>query len=132
MSFDWKVRGDELVMTTDGWSEEKLLALDYGIQVASGDITEEEVPEDIEYFDFRNLGDMEYELLPEDLFVVFPEDVGALTDSILLSTNYSFQPGDSDDPEDMSTCTLFWYPNYAIRSYLEDLVRTGEAVWTSE
>lgn len=127
--FDWKISGGDLVMTLDGWSDEEVQMLKWGLALATGEIDEDEIPEDADYYDFDNLADMEYDMLPEDLFVVQPEDAGALTDSILLSDNCTFEPNDSEDPEDMSECHLFYFPAYQIRSYLHDLVEKGEAVW---
>lgn len=135
MAFSWSIKGDKLVMTTSGWTEDEIRGLDYGIQLALGEIEWDDIPEDdadnLDIPDARNLMDLEYEMLPEDLFTVYPEHAGALTDSLLLSTNCTFEPNDSEDPEDMSECDLFWFPDYQVRSYLEDLVEKGEAVWES-
>lgn len=54
-----------------------------------------------------------------------PEDIGALTSSIILS-EFSLQ--DDDTYED--DAVFYWYPNYQVRSPIEDLTEFRKVTFT--
>lgn len=60
--------------------------------------------------------------------LVQPEDVGALTSSLLIA-NGTF---DDETTEEEARNTNVWYYNYyAIRSYLADLKEQGYVIWNN-
>ncbi len=53
---------------------------------------------------------------------VSPEDIGALTEAPILGDDVNY-----DDHGNLEgTGNIYWYPNYQIRSYFEDLIEEGE------
>ncbi len=53
-----------------------------------------------------------------------PEEIGALTDGIILSNEV-----DRDDyGKILKLGKVYWYPNYQIRSEIDDLWETGECI----
>ena len=66
-------------------------------------------------------------LLCNGLHQVLPETIGALTDSLLFSlTLLDDESVHYDEP-----VVVYWYPDYAIRSPLQDLIETGETTFIS-
>ena len=59
---------------------------------------------------------------------VMPEQVGALTDSILIAKNAEI----ADDGEIISTEWIAWYPDYQIRSELAVLIKNNVINFTIE
>jgi hypothetical protein len=78
---------------------------------------------------------MMYELLAdfmsEDWIVVHPEDVGDLRDdNWLVITNEHFTTENEDGSDGvLYVGTAYHFNDYAIRSYLEDMVRQGYVDW---
>lgn len=56
------------------------------------------------------------------LQIVSPEEIGALTDSPILSTDYEYI---SENTDDMIYKSIFWFPNYMVQSLIETLKETG-------
>lgn len=56
---------------------------------------------------------------------VDPETIGALTSAPMISDN-SF--GDTDDYE-FAEANIYWYPDYAVRSTVQELIDTGKTYW---
>jgi hypothetical protein len=67
-------------------------------------------------------------LLCNGLSTVRPEEIGALTDSIILS---EFPPPDMSDhyPDD---ARFFWFPDYMLRSPLQDLRKHGKVIFDGD
>lgn len=59
------------------------------------------------------------------LSIVNPDDVGALTDSIILSDDSL----DDDDEYPVDT-TFWWYPNYQVKAPIEDLRENGCVIFS--
>ncbi len=57
--------------------------------------------------------------------IVQPEMIGALTSSLILSDDII----DDETPEDANV-NVWWFPMYAIKSYIDDFILTGETIWT--
>lgn len=58
------------------------------------------------------------------LYLVNPQDVGALTDAPILSDELRYgEHGDLD-----SVGSIWWYPDYAVSNLAEQLVRKGQVL----
>jgi len=55
---------------------------------------------------------------------ILPEEIGALTNAPIVG---EVSRNNKDEIEEIHS--LFWYPNYAIRSFLEDLAETGKCIF---
>lgn len=61
------------------------------------------------------------------LHLVSPRDVGALTDSPIVSDEVCH----NDEGDVISVGKLWWFPNYAVRSLPEKLVKDGRVLLTA-
>lgn len=61
------------------------------------------------------------------LYLVNPVDVGALTDSPIVSDEVLH----NDEGQVSTVGNLWWFPNYAIRSLADKLVRDGRVLLTA-
>lgn len=64
-------------------------------------------------------------LLCNGLSTVRPEEIGALTDSIILSECSPPNEGESYP----SDACFFWFPDYMLRSPLQDLIENGSVTF---
>lgn len=78
------------------------------------------------YTDYAFLDSIEH-LLRNGLHQVLPETIGALTDSLL----FSFTLLDEESVHYDEPVVVYWDPDYAIRSPLQDLIETGETIFIS-
>lgn len=61
---------------------------------------------------------------------VRPEQVpGALTDAPMFTDEVSFASGD-DDAEYTATGNVWWYPDYMVKNFVDELVESGRTVFT--
>lgn len=60
------------------------------------------------------------------LTLVKPDEIGALTDSMILSE--SSADDDGKFPEDSA---FYWFPDYQVKSPIEDLVQNGKVIFTT-
>lgn len=61
-----------------------------------------------------------------NLYDVFPDDVGALTDAPMLSNEVDF----CEDGEIIVVGIVWWYPDYAVSNWLDVLIKNGNVVFT--
>lgn len=71
----------------------------------------------------------EYQWTNGMLQIVSPEEIGALTDAPILSTDYEYVSENTDDKEYHN---IFWFPNYCIQSVIEILKNTGSVFFNRE
>jgi hypothetical protein len=57
--------------------------------------------------------------------LVKPEDVGAITSSLLITDGFYDDNGDFPKQD----CNIWYYNYYAVRSYLADLKEYGTVIW---
>jgi len=57
---------------------------------------------------------------------VLPENIGALTDAPIIGTS-SFAPDTESDDNDK----VWWYPDYAVKSFASELINHGEVTFTA-
>jgi len=60
------------------------------------------------------------------LYRVLPENVGALTDAPIIGTSQFLDEADSTENE-----KVWWYPDYAVTSFAEQLILNGIVVFTA-
>jgi len=58
-----------------------------------------------------------------EMLLLDPEDVGALTDSIIFTTDYEYL---EEELNQVKIYNLWWYPNYQLHNLIEKLVEDGE------
>jgi hypothetical protein len=58
---------------------------------------------------------------------IYPAEIGALTDSLLISD----EAVRSDQGHLTELGTVYWFPDYAVRSELDDLYDNGEVFFTA-
>lgn len=82
-------------------------------------------------FEFPDSDSAMYEafepLTANGLMWVAPEDIGALTSAPILSDGTVKDNGDLD----IEGAHVWWYPNYALRSPLRELIETGKTIFTA-
>lgn len=64
------------------------------------------------------------------LSLVRPEVIGALTSSLILTEGDVLDAHGDPDVAAINESKFYWYPNYAIRSPLEDLTETRKVTFT--
>lgn len=64
------------------------------------------------------------------LSTVRPEHIGALTSSIILCEGGILDDHGEPDAKLIEETDCFWFPNYAIRSPIEDLAEHGKVIFT--
>ena len=85
--------------------------------------------------DSELLGDIE-EYVLEDMIEngfdrISPEDIGALTDAPIIG-NLVFNSkaaGEDWGNIDWGKTRVWWYPDYALRSFVDDLLEKGETIF---
>lgn len=63
------------------------------------------------------------------LEIVSPEEVGALTEAPILSTDYEYV---CENTNEKIYKNIFWFPNYMIQSVIELLKETGSVFFNRE
>lgn len=59
------------------------------------------------------------------LSFINPEDIGALTDSLIIADGVI----DDETPED-AKINVWWFPEYMVKSYLDDFEKQGFVIFT--
>lgn len=60
------------------------------------------------------------------LYLISPEDVGALTDSPIITDDMTIE----DDGAITVHGEVYWYPNYMVSNFMEELLRDGKTIFT--
>jgi hypothetical protein len=74
------------------------------------------------------LQDLLEDHLSNGLDWIYPEDVGALTNSPIISDVAEY----NDQGELISCDYLWWFPNYQVTDLIKELFKTGKLVFTYE
>jgi len=93
---------------------------------ATGDDLEE-IRQDVEDQSDSRLLDYLEPMFGNGYMLVRPEQIGALTDSLIISDGSLDDNGEIDFG---SKPKFWWYPQYELRSPLEDLAETGKTIFT--
>jgi hypothetical protein len=69
------------------------------------------------------------EHLHEVMYFIPPENIGALTDSPILSPDVEY-PDDARGPVPYGDTPVYWFPNYMVQDPWAELRNTGRVVFT--
>ncbi len=71
---------------------------------------------------------LEYNSCNGQITFVLPNEIGALTDSIILSTDYEYK---NEESEERNYYNIFWFPNYMVVNLAEKLLEDGQLIFTN-
>lgn len=75
-------------------------------------------------YDFQDL--LEYNLANGEIQYIDPEDAGALTDSLLITTDWEWE---NDNPDKIIFHNIFWFPDYVVKSEMVELRKNGYVIF---
>jgi len=71
---------------------------------------------------------LEYNLCNGEIEQIYAEEIGALTESLIFSTDYTYI---DDNTNKVELFNLFWFPDYCVVSLIEKLKSDGEIFFSN-